>query len=424
MYFQLNNIPVMIFGMLGLIIEVSLMIRYLNKTNRRLAYFVESIKSEDTSVKFPKDIKNKPVIDLYKNLHKLNDILRDTKIASQYNENLLKTLFEYSYTGFIIIDESGEFEVMNSAARKYLNVTYTSNLKRLKQNDQRLHHLITTMSPGEVKIHRIARDEEHFDLSVSTSDIRYYNRKFKIVSMQDIAKEMDKQELESWHKLFRVITHEIMNSIAPITSLSNTLSKLYTSNNGHKSPEAVSQKMIKDTVNGLKVIDDMSNGLLNFVQNYRQLSKLPKPKIKKIVIHTWLTHLKTLILEMIKDNDIKLDITATNNCKVVYGDESLLNQVMLNLVKNSIDATESSANKAIEIDVYLAANGRTVISVSDNGKGVSGEDLDKVFVPFFTTKENGNGIGMSLSKQIVNMHGGTITVQSEENKGTRVLVLL
>ena len=168
----------------------------------------------------------------------------------------------------------------------------------------------------------------------------------------------------------------------------------------------------------------MSNGLLNFVQNYRQLSKLPKPKIKKIVIHTWLTHLKTLILEMIKDNDIKLDITATNNCKVVYGDESLLNQVMLNLVKNSIDATESSANKAIEIDVYLAANGRTVISVSDNGKGVSGEDLDKVFVPFFTTKENGNGIGMSLSKQIVNMHGGTITVQSEENKGTRVLVLL
>lgn len=404
--------------------ETALLIRYLNKTNRRLAYFIDSIRNEDTSVQFPKDINNKPVLDLYQSLNILNEIIRSTKIEIGYNEQLLKTLIEYSSTGFITIDESGDFEVLNHHARKYLGVEHTSNLHRLQEQDQGLHHIFTTIKPGETKVHRVQKNEQFFQLSISVSEIKYYDKKYRVVSMQDISRELDEQELAAWHKLFRVITHEIMNSIAPIASLSKTLTGFYKKNGENKIPAEITDKTIKNTLNGLQVIDDMSNGLMNFVQNYRQLNKIPKPRFGKMDIKQWLANLKMLILEMIKEKDISLKISISNDCRVIYGDEKLLNQVILNIVMNAIDAVESTDKKDINIHVYLSSDGKTIVNVSDTGKGISTEDLERVFVPFFTTKDKGNGIGLSLSKQIVKMHGGSMSIMSKVGEGTEVLLML
>ncbi|NBC81962.1 MAG: hypothetical protein GVY19_01140 [Bacteroidetes bacterium] len=423
-YFGMDHIFPAVLGLVVLFVLSILLIRYLNKTNRRLAYFIDSIRNNDTSVQFPGDIRNKPVMDLYNSLKILNDLIRKVKIESSYNEQLLKTLIEYSSTGFITIDENGDFEVLNHHARRYLGVEYTSNLTRLKQEDARLYHIFETIGPGENRIHRVQREDQFYQLSISAAEIKYYNKKFKVISMQDISRELDEQEIESWHKLFRVITHEIMNSIAPITSLSNTLTRLYQKNGHKKQPGEVSEKNIEDTINGLKVIDDMGNGLMNFVQNYRQLNKIPKPNRVKINLQPWLENLKTFTGEIIRDKDIQLQITMDNNCKTIYGDEKLLNQVMLNLVMNSVDALEGREEKKIAIKVNLGSDGKTVITTSDNGKGLTDEDLERVFVPFFTTKDNGNGIGLSLAKQILKLHGGVISMRSKPDKGTQVMITI
>ncbi len=419
-YFKLESVPIAIVGLLFVLIETLLLIHYLNTTNRRLAYFIDSIKNDDTSVKFPKDIKNKAVIDLYNNLNIINDIIRDTKIEIAYNEKLLQTMIEYSSSGFIMIDEKGDFEMMNNAARKYLNVEYTSNLKRLNQHDPQLYQIFSNIKPGETKIHKAQLNGQNNVLSISVAEIKYYSKKFRIISLKDISKELEEQELESWHKLFRVITHEIMNSIAPITSLSQTLIRFFSKNGEHKSPVDINDKIIIDTLSGLQVIDDMSNGLMSFVKNYRQLSKIPMPKVERIEIKPWLLNLKTLMLEMTKDFDINLKITVSDNCKEIFSDEKLLNQVILNLVKNSIEALEEIQSGEIIIHVYKDERSRTVLSVRDNGEGISEEDMDKIFVPFFTTKEQGNGIGLSLSKQIMRKLSGSLAIQSIKGKGTEV----
>ncbi len=424
MVFRYNSIAAMIVGAVILVAESLLLIGYLNKTNRRLAYFNNAIRNEDTSIKFPYDIKNKPVRDLYDSLNHINDIIRRTKIESAYNEKLLKTLIEYSFTGFITIDESGNFNVMNNAARKYLNVSYTSNLERLKQNNPKLYNLIQTLQPGETKTLRIETNGERFELSISSTLIKYYDKTFQVVSMQDITRELDEQEMASWHKLFRVITHEIMNSIAPITSLSQTLTRLYAQNGNQKQPGEINEKTISTTINGLKVIDEMSNGLMNFVQNYRQLNKIPKPTRQRMELETWLKQLKTIITEMIKNTDIQFHIFLSNNCRHIHADEKLMNQVMLNLVKNAIEAVETVEKKEISIRVHMNEAGRTCLTVADTGTGIAEADLDNIFIPFFTTKENGNGIGLNLSKQIINLHGGNISIRSKANEGTRVMLVL
>lgn len=419
-----DSVATVIVGSVALIVESLLLIRYLNKTNRRLAYFNNAIRNEDTSVKFPYDIKNKAVRDLYRSLNHVNEIIRRTKIESAYNENLLKTLIEYSFTGFITIDGSGSFRVMNNAARKYLGVSYTSNLERLKQNNHELYTLIQTLKPGETKTLRMQANGDKYELSISTTVIKFYEKTFRVVSMQDISRELEEQEMASWQKLFRVMTHEIMNSIAPITSLSQTLTRLYAQNGNQKAPHEINEKTIAKTINGLKVIDEMSNGLMNFVQNYRQLNKIPKPKKARIELATWLKGLKTFISEMMKDNGVHLRISLSNECKYIDADEKLLNQVMLNLVKNAIEAVDGKDNKMVQIHVGRGTNGRVSIMIEDNGTGIPENDLENIFVPFFTTKEHGNGIGLNLSKQIINMHGGNISIQTKENEGTKVTMVI
>lgn len=424
MIFRYNSLAAFILGVLTVAIETALLISYLNKTNRRLAYFNNAIRNEDTSIKFPYDIKNKPVQELYKSLNHVNEIIRRTKMESEYNENLLKTLIEYSYTGFITIDEQGNFKVMNNAARNFLNVSHTSSLQRLQQTNPELYGVITTMKPGKSKPLRVEANGVRHELSVSLTVIKYYERTFQVVSLQDISREMDEQQMASWHKLFRVMTHEIMNSIAPITSLSQTLTRLYAKNGNHKSPHEINEKTIKTTINGLKVIDEMSNGLMNFVQNYRQLNKIPKPVKAKMDLKIWLTSLKMVISEMIRDRNISFKIALSSNCKHIIADEKLMNQVMVNLAKNAIEALEEKENRELSIHVNQYAAGKTIISVEDNGNGISEEDMENIFVPFFTTKENGNGIGLNLSKQIINMHGGSIHIHSKEGVGTQVQLII
>lgn len=410
-------------GLGCLILEAHLLIKYLNKTNSRLALFVNSIRNEDTSISFPADIENGPVEALYKGLRHVNEVIRQAKVQSEHKENMLRTLIEHSSTALFTIDAKGNFRLMNNQARHILDVEHATNMMRIKQTNPELHQVLSQLKNGETQTYQVKKPEGTRKISVSQSAIKCDDQELVIVSMQDISQELDATQQDSWHKLFRVITHEIMNSIAPITSLSKTLIEYFEDSDGQpKAPQQVDAQIIENSLQGLKIIDTMSNGLKSFVHNYRQFDKLPDPKLEEIEIKPWLTKLKVLMLEMTEAHGIQLSIRVKEACKTIHGDQKMLSQVLLNLVQNAIEAFENKNEKQIEISVYPSAGGQTIFQVADNGSGIPAEILDKIFVPFYTTKEQGNGIGLSLSKQIMHKHGGSLTLASEVGVGTKVFV--
>ena len=244
------------------------------------------------------------------------------------------------------------------------------------------------------------------------------NSNLKIIAVQDIKNELDTKELESWIKLIRVLTHEIMNTIAPITSLSNTILGFYK----NREKEMPSEDVIANTIKGLEVINERSDGLMNFVETYRKLTRIPPPDKKPVLVADLFEGTVTLIgIEHLNEN-----ITVKSRVEPagleVMADKKQISQVLINLVKNSLESLRDSEKGDILLLGNLNDNGRVRISVTDNGPGIPTELMDKIFIPFFTAKETGSGIGLSLSRQIMLMHGGSLKIYSEEGKLTEAVL--
>ncbi len=248
---------------------------------------------------------------------------------------------------------------------------------------------------------------------LQATDFKARNETFTLVSIQDIRNELDAQEVEAWLKLIRVLTHEIMNSITPITSLSDTLLNYYTNTN-----EPISAQTTENTVKGLEVIKERGTGLIHFVESYRKLTRISTPVLKTIELKPFIEHLVLLV----EDDRITFEKQVTPENLTINADEGQISQVLLNLIKNATQAVKGTENPIIKIVANIGENKRPQISVSDNGSGISEELLEQIFVPFFTTKENGSGIGLSISRQIMRNHNGNIKVISKEGKGSRFVL--
>jgi two-component system nitrogen regulation sensor histidine kinase NtrY len=245
------------------------------------------------------------------------------------------------------------------------------------------------------------------------------------VTLQNIKSELDMHEMDSWQKLIRILNHEIMNSVAPITSLSSTLSGFYKSGGNETRPEGITRKIISDTIRGLSIIEDHGKGLINFVESYRSLTHLPKPEFARINIEEFFERVTILVNSYLDSeggtHEIKPKITTDVRPAnlTVMADDKLLAQVFINIVKNSIEAFDRSGkDNEIEIKAFKEPDGRVIITIQDNGPGMDADTLEKIFVPFFTTKESGSGIGLSLSRQIMRIHNGNITCDSTPGGGS------
>jgi len=241
------------------------------------------------------------------------------------------------------------------------------------------------------------------------------NKKIVLLSIQDIRNELDEKETASWIKLTRVLTHEIMNSIAPITSLSETLAGYYIGEDGPRAPEEMNKQTIANTIKGLTVIQERGKGLVNFVDAYRKLTHLPKPDCKMLNLNDFLEKVKLLLSAEPNFYRIEFSITPVEESIILFIDENLFSQVIINLVRNSFQALNGQKNGVIKIMASKNTNGTTTINIIDNGPGIPAEILDEIFVPFFTTRENGSGIGLSLSRQIIRLHGGNLKVISRQD---------
>jgi len=394
------------------------LISLLNTTNRKMSYFLESIQNNDSTLIFPNHISGKPIRELYEGLNKINEQIKQLKIENQQREQYFQTILENVGTGIITCNPKGFVLHANSAVKRMLGLDVLTHINQLDRISHGLFQAVQQIKPFEQKLVSVTSERGTIELSLKATSFKTQTDELLLLSVQDIRNELDEKELDSWMKLIRVLMHEIMNSIAPITSLSESLSKLFTIDGKMVLREQIDEKTISTTARGLSVIGEQGNGLIQFVESYRKLTRLPKPDKKLFRVEELVNRMKVLYSSLENSGNVKLAISVNPPEMELFADENLISQVLLNLLKNALEALNGKADGVIRIIVKVANNNRPEITVADNGPGIPEEIMEQVFVPFFTTRENGSGIGLSLSRQIMRLHGGSLQVRSISGKET------
>lgn len=406
---------------LCLVLEIPVvvnLIKYLNTTNRKMSYFLESIQNNDSTLLFPKNITGKSVRELYDGLNKINRQIQQLKIESQQREQYFQTLIEQVATGIISFNSKGFVLHANSAAKRMLGVEILTHLNQLERVNRNLFQAIGSIKSFEQKLVSVVSERGTVELSLKATSFKTKDEELTLLSIQDIRNELDEKELDSWMKLIRVLMHEIMNSIAPITSLSESLTKFYTVDGQPIRPEEVNEKTIDITIRGLNVIKEQGNGLILFVESYRKLTRVPKPDKKLFRLEELINRMQILYASLENSDKVKLSVSLNPPEMELFADENLIAQVLLNLLKNALESVEKTPEGKIQIVCRTSATDRPEILVRDNGPGIPQEIAEQIFVPFFTTREKGSGIGLSLSRQIMRLHGGSLQLRSVPEKET------
>jgi two-component system nitrogen regulation sensor histidine kinase NtrY len=389
---------------------------FMNGINRKVAFFFDAVTNEDTTLHYSESVRTKSLLALHTSLNQLNRHISEIKIKNEHNERFFSEMLKYSATGLIAVDENGYIEQINDSALEIIGFPHIAHMDLLKQKNSELYEQMIRITPGEGRTIKLLVGTELRSLSVKVSLLNFGESHYRLFSIFDIRAELEENELDSWHKLIRVMTHEIMNSIAPITSLSNTLSRIFTRDDKPLPVSEVTEKHIVNIIHGLEVIENTGKGLMHFVEDYRKLTKIPKPVFKPMQISQWLNAIYLLLKNRFDEEKIEFKIISKGSPDELIGDEKLLTQVMINILNNAADALKNTKGKKIVIAVSGGPAGKTKISVTDNGMGIAPEEIEKIFIPFYTTKENGSGIGLDLSRKIMRLHKGTITVFSEPEK--------
>lgn len=398
------------------IIELIYFYRLQKNAQDEVQQFVESIQYRDFSRNF--NVKEAP-IELQSLRQGFNEINSTFKIISKEKETqyqYLQKVLELVDTGILsykILD--GEIIWMNDSLKKILELPYLKTIHSLEKRNPGLYHQIIALAPGERRISNIHREKTNLKVVLSSTAFQTDEIKYKLVVFQNVNEALEETESEAWHKLLSVMTHEIMNSVAPISSLSNTLqNRLKQLIQDTSDPHHLAE----DIELGIETIRKRSEGLLKFTETYRNLNKITQARLANVHISELFGSIHRLMQPNLRQKNIGVEIILKEPLLSVPMDAGLIEQVLINLILNAIDAVKNNLEPRIVLSAYTDNDGKIIIKLADNGSGMSEEVMDKIFVPFFSTKKNGNGIGLSLCKQIMLVHKGSIFVQSVENEGT------
>lgn len=398
---------------------------WLNSTNRKLAFFFSAVRNDETSLYFPENIGFANEKMLNKSLNELNEKLKNAKLSIELQEKFYKSVMENIRTGIISFYSNGVVEYANPEILRMFNLERITHIDKLNSIDPKLVEMLVNLNTGEHKRINVKVDHNLMSLAVHSQTIVMQGREIKITTFQDIKSELDKHETDSWQKLIRILNHEIMNSVAPITSLSSTLSSYYKSGEDQTDSNLITSKIITDTIRGLGIIEEHGKGLIKFVESYRSLTQLPKPEFTRINIREFLERVTILSNSFLDSENIMEENRPSILTDVkpegltMMADDKLLAQVFINIVKNSVEAFDTgSTDNKIVINAFRDPDGRITMTVNDNGPGMEAEILEKIFIPFFTTKKSGSGIGLSLSRQIMRLHNGNLMCDSFPGGGS------
>lgn len=396
-------------GILFIISCRGLYLQYLMHA-RQVIFMLNAIENDDFSFKFSSDSPLRSDILVNQTLNRITAIIQKAKVDAVQKEKYYELILNSVNTGIIVADENGNIFQTNNEALKLLGLSVFTHLKQLYKISPDLPDILQNVGPGEKQQTSFVNERGTVHLSVRTSKMVINNTKMCIYALNDINSELDDKEIESWIRLTRVLTHEIMNSITPITSLSETLLSLHKNAN-------------KDIRNGLEVISSTGKGLIDFVESYRKFTHLPTPQPSLFYAAGLAERIKQLTQCNNTLSGTPIIISIEPHDLIIHADEKLITQVMLNLVKNAMQSIGNAADGLIQIKGYCNPDESVSLEIMDNGPGISPEMADHIFIPFFTTKEGGSGIGLSISRQIMRLHGGTLSLKSSPLKKETAFIL-
>ncbi|MGM0408163.1 MAG: sensor histidine kinase [Bacteroidota bacterium] len=401
---------------LGLILigQIAELLHYVNKTNRTLSNFLDAIKDKDFSVSQNIEIVDKSFSQLNQSFKNISRAIFDSKIEKEAQYHLLNMIIGKVDTGIILLDKNQKMNLINDAAKSFLKQPHYRTLADLKIENPDLYHFINNEKKAVKKVIETSKRQ----LLVFINTIKLLGEHFTLITFNDIKEEMEIKEVQSWQKLLRTLSHEIMNSVTPISSLSETsLLQIQHESGKLKDLSEINRKSLEKVQKALNTIEKRSSNLYHFVDDFRKLAKIPIPQKSKILVKDLVETVVQLMKPELTKSNITFRSSIYPNDLEIYADVSQIEQVLINLVLNAKDAVQKTKNPEIQINSKKSGD-KISIEVVDNGDGIPNEQMDKIFIPFFTTKEKGSGIGLSLSRQIMQLHGGNIIVKSEPEKGT------
>lgn len=402
--------------------QIISLIRYAEQTNIKLTRFFESIRHADFTSSFADNELGKSFEGLNKEFNGVIEAFNKNKTEKEEHFNYLLTVIQHVSIGIIVFKRDGTVDVFNNAVKRLMQLPRLRNIKDLSAIEVGLPDKLLEMKAGDKSLIKVFVADELLQLSMHATQFRMRGEEYILVSFQDIHPELEQKEIESWQKLIRVLTHEIMNSITPISSLSETVDGILT--NHEKDPPSP-EEFKEDTENvrqAITTIRNRSKGLLNFVEIYRNLTRIPKPNFRHFYVNDLFDRAMELLGPKFEKSNIETIIKIFPKDLKLLADPDLVDQVLINILLNAIDAFSGketgNAKPKITIVASVNLNNRTTIEIADNGKGIKQDLLDKIFMPFFTSKTTGSGIGLSLSRQIMQMHKGSIGVRSKQGEGS------
>ena len=378
--------------------------------------FFEAVKYRDFSRWFPEDRGPKDIRFLYTGFNEVNRTIKEINRQNEAQFVYLQKILEMVDIGIIAYNlESGDVMWMNNSFKEVINFPSFKNIRFVEKRKPELYNAIFETYNKEPNSISIALQNEQIKVLISDTVFQVNEDSFKLVVLQNIDSTLNKNESEAWKKLLSVMTHEIMNSIAPISSLADTLQR----NIQFNLDDAENHPLELEDLNaGIKTIKTRSQGLLKFAKTYRSLSKVTHLNLQKIQIVELFKNIELLMGPSIKAQNIEIEFSITSKRLELDIDVHLIEQVLINLILNARDACQHNENPLIKIKASQTQNHQTEIKVYDNGVGIPKEIMENIFVPFYTSKATGSGIGLSLCKQIMLLHKGRILVNSKENEGT------
>ena len=405
-------------GILALI-QVFELIWYMNAAQRELSKFLMAVKYEDYSVSFSDKKGRKHLSQLSEAFQEIVEKLRLARIDKESQLQLFKTLLEKLSIGVIVFNaKEDRIVVMNQSASRLLGIPFPKYWSRLKKREPGFTDGVEEIQFGGRKLVTIEEQGMKKELSVDVSFVKIQQIQYTVVAFQDIRDEIEQKEVEAWHKLIRILTHEIMNSITPVSSLSETMmGMLQTSDKQVVRAEEIDDDSLEDLLLAVNTINKRSNGMLEFVNDYRKLTRIPAPTFEMIRVSELFDNILFLFKTELAKLNIEASIDQQSQHIFVKCDIKLIEQVVINLFRNSFHALKNAEHPRINLSAE-ATDKRIFIRFSDNGAGIEKDKMERIFIPFYSTKSDGSGIGLSLSKNIMQLHQGTITVHSVPNEET------
>lgn len=382
--------------------------RSYNQFNKNILFLLNALDNGDYSFSFAERKLSRREHELNRMMNRIKEILSKARKEVIDNEKFLSVVMESVSTGIIIMDENNMVIQINRQVNKLLGLSVFTHINQLANIDKSLPNIFSSLELADTKTIKIENEREEIELSIRASKITLQGKQLKIITLNNIGSELDYKEMDSWIRLIRVMTHEIMNSIAPVTSLTDTLLSAFSNEKLDKN-----DILMQNTMEALETINTTAKGLISFVNSYRQFTGIPKPQLSPTNIQSIIRHSITLETTKFEEEGIKVTLDLPKEPTIILLDESQILQVLLNLVKNATESFSSNKDRQLIIKLSVELN-KTYLDIYNNGQPISEEILPNIFIPFFTTKHSGTGIGLSVSRYIMRLHGGTLSHFTKE----------